>query len=167
METRQRLFVLGLGNVLLRDDGVGIQAIRALRRIHLPGMQAIEVGTAIPQALPLLEDARRLIVIDAMRAGSPPGTIYTFSCLTQPSSVSSLHQAALNEVLDVLPERPSVYLIGVEPAIIEHGMELSAEVKKALPKIVDATRFVAAQWIRKKNLPEPFRGMTSPSAPNL
>ena len=69
--------VLGIGNLLLRDDGVGPHAVRALRARPLPAnVEALDVGTAFLDAIPALEGAVRLVVVDAMRAGGAPGTVY-------------------------------------------------------------------------------------------
>ncbi len=76
---RQRILVAGFGNLLLKDDGVGVHAIRALRQDPLPGVIAVEVGTAVLDALHLFEWAERILAIDAMQAAGPAGTIYVVS----------------------------------------------------------------------------------------
>ena len=73
-----RVLIAGLGNLLLRDDGVGVHAVRSMGNDLPPGVLAVEVGTAVLDALHLFEEAEMVIAIDAMKAGGAPGTIYSF-----------------------------------------------------------------------------------------
>jgi len=158
-----KVLIAGLGNVLLRDDGVGVHAIRALRGMHLPRTQRIEVGTAVEEALPLMRSSARLMAIDVMRGGAPPGTIYTVHLNGHAAQVDPLpmspHQRLLTQALaEIEPAlRPELYVLGVEPGIVDFGMELSPAVKAALPHVLRAAQFIAAQWLEQKPLPQPFR----------
>ena len=73
-----RILIAGLGNCLLRDDGIGVHAIRSLQQNPPPGVVVAEVGTAVLDALHLLEWAEKILAIDAMQAGGNPGTLYAF-----------------------------------------------------------------------------------------
>ncbi len=138
--------VLGVGNYLLRDEGVGVHAVRALAGRPLPpGVELVDGGTAGFDLLPLLLGAERVIVIDAVRAGGVPGAVYRLplaECELRPREPGlSLHDAGLAEVFHALklltPEPPEVVLIGVEPASLELGTELSPAVSAKLPLILD------------------------------
>ena len=69
--------IIGLGNELLGDEGVGVHVAHLLQNTELPGStKVLEVGTAILDALPELEQAKRVIVLDAMKGEGVPGTVY-------------------------------------------------------------------------------------------
>ena len=71
---------MGAGNILMRDDGIGVRAIERLKELGgLPEeIDVIDAGTATLDALPLLDGVERLIIIDAVKGGGTPGTIYRF-----------------------------------------------------------------------------------------
>jgi hydrogenase maturation protease len=131
--------IAGLGNVLLRDDGVGVHAVRRLSNSALSGVTMIEIGTAVLAAVPILEDIQRLIVIDALLGGGAPGTIYCAKCnqLEEPQTPLSLHQLGLLSAFRLLPRAtpPETYIIGVEPEVIDYGLELSLPVAAVLPEV--------------------------------
>jgi hydrogenase maturation protease len=138
--------VAGLGNVLLRDDGVGVHAVRELRKQLRKDILAVEVGTAVLDALHLFEWADRIIGIDAMQAGGEPGTIYSFAvdAVDDPNVKASLHEVGLIAGLRFLKvRRPKVSILAVEPETMEAGMELSARVQRALPELVAEARRLA------------------------
>lgn len=140
------ILVLGLGNIVMADDGIGVHAVRALRQQDLPeGVVALEVGTAFLDALPEIEQARQILVLDALRAGKSPGTVYRIpyeDCRVKPF-LASLHGFDLSRVLALAGrqgEPPRVTVIGVEPARIEWSLELSPEVAFSLGAVVDAAQ---------------------------
>ena len=141
---RAKTLVLGLGNLLLADEGVGVHAARALMGCCLPGAEVQEIGTAILDALPALKEADRLIILDAMQAEGEPGTLYRVpleECKTSPC-IASLHGFDLSRVL-ALADRtdiPEVVVFGIEPARIEWSMELSPQVEEAIPFLLEAVR---------------------------
>lgn len=69
---------MGLGHVLQKDDGMGVHAVRELRKVLPRRLLAVEAGTSVLDALHLFEWAERIIGIDGMQASGPPGTIYSF-----------------------------------------------------------------------------------------
>ena len=74
------LAVLGLGNLLLRDDGIGIWLIRELQQAKLPHtIKLYEIGTAVFAIPSLLQEHSRLLLVDAMHSGQRPGTVYDLS----------------------------------------------------------------------------------------
>ena len=137
--------VLGLGNLLLGDEGVGVHAARALAEAGLPGAEVLDVGTAILDALPALGRAERLVVIDAVQAGGSPGSIYRmpFDQVRPAATVAGLHGFDLSRALALAgradaPER--VVILGVEPGHIGWSLELSPAVAEAVPFLLDAVR---------------------------
>jgi hydrogenase maturation protease len=145
------IMVVGVGNVLLRDDGLGVHVIRELQKDPPPGVGLIDAGTATLHAVSLIEGADRVLVIDAVRAGRAPGTIYLFDGRTIPLAATpvSLHSLGLCSAIRLLPEglQPrEVRVLGMEPAIIGYGMDLSREVMDALPGMVGAVCRMVGYW---------------------
>lgn len=147
---RPRILVAGLGNLLLKDDGVGVHAVRELQRGVPRGVRAVEVGTAVLDALHLVEWADRILAIDAMQAGGDPGTIYRFGVegVTGTPIKTSLHEVDLLAALRFLTNghRPEITVLGVEPETIAAGLELSPNVQAILPRLVAAAQEIVAGW---------------------
>lgn len=146
---RSRILVAGLGNLLLRDDGVGIHAVRALGADLPRGVMAVEVGTAVLDALHLFEWADGVLAIDAMEAGGAAGSIYRIEAadVAEDGPRASLHELGLLAGLRFLQgHRPQVTVLGVEPALIDYGLELSPGIAAALPRVVAAARDILGRW---------------------
>ncbi len=139
--------VLGLGNPLMGDDGVGSQVIKALTELPLPSnVQLLEGGTPGIGLIPLIQGRERLIIVDAADMGLAPGTVNRFrwdeAKLAHPSEQWSLHDLGLKEALDLalkLGRAPAdIVILGVQPGCLDWGQGLSLEVKEALPALVAA-----------------------------
>jgi hydrogenase maturation protease len=157
---RRRLLVLGMGNTLCSDDGVGAVAARQLRLLPRAGVLVAEIGTAILDAIPLLEWAERALVIDAMQAGGRPGTIYwaKHEALCCRSKSRTAHDRDLSVALDLLPRQvagPELYVLGVEPESIEIGLGLSSTVRQALPAVLTIANGILRDW-REEQKHQPF-----------
>ena len=135
---------MGVGNMLMRDDGVGVHVVRALRQTKPPpGVEVIDAGTSALDTIQLLRNVDRLIVIDAVKGGGEPGTLYRLS-LEDISETRlqhmSLHQLTLLEALDMArltgdcPE--VVVIVGVEPKDISVGMQLSTVIEEKIPQVI-------------------------------
>lgn len=138
----KRTLIMGIGNLLLGDDGVGVHAVKALAQRELPPeVQLLDVGTAFLDALPFLEDVERIIIIDAFRADGQPGTLYDFP-LEQcaPRTMQGLHDFDIFAMLAMArnPNPVRVCVLGVEPQRIDWCMALSPCVSDALPALLDA-----------------------------
>ncbi len=141
--------VLGLGNTVMADDGVGPRVIGVLeQRGGLPeGVALLDGGTLGLDLLPRLEGVGRLIIVDAVEAGLPPGSLVRLTGDEVPLALEtkvSPHQMGLKDLLAVarlvgqLP--PEIILLGIQPACIEMDTELSAEVSARLPDLVATVR---------------------------
>jgi len=139
------VLVLGMGNILLGDEGVGVHVIRELEKKKLPSnIELMDAGTALFSILHLLKERKKIVVIDAAKGGKRPGTIYR----VLPSQIKndynrllSLHEMGLMECLAALENeaRPrDMVIIGIEPASIEPGLRLSPKLQQKLPEIVKA-----------------------------
>ncbi|RKY11010.1 MAG: hypothetical protein DRP65_05420 [Planctomycetota bacterium] len=148
-----RVLVVGVGNILLKDEGVGVHVVRKLGELALPNdVEVVDGGTAGLDILLLYEDVERLIVIDATRAGNKAGTIYKahlmggeMEKLTQlfgqkAESKISLHQIGLIEGLAAAEklncEPKEIVIIGVEPGEWDCGLELTGPVARSIPEVV-------------------------------
>jgi len=137
--------ILGLGNDLLADEGVGVHAVRRITQDKaLPDVIAADVGTSILDALPLLEQAERIIVIDAMKAGGTPGTVYRIPLAdcSGATVIASMHGFDIFRVMALSgrTDNPSVTVFGVEPELIDWSLELSPRVAESLPHLLKAVR---------------------------
>ena len=143
------IVIIGLGNILLKDDGIGIHMINELLRLDLPDdVELIDAGTAGLDMFPEIRYAKKVVIIDAFKGAKAPGTIYRVSpdeILHQPGDhVLSLHQSDIVEALlmarrmDILPE--DTIIIGIEPKDIDWGLGLSHDITQRLPQILRAIR---------------------------
>jgi hydrogenase maturation protease len=152
----QRILVAGLGNYLLRDDGIGVHAVRALQRTPPPGVVVAEVGTAVLDALHLLEWAEKVLCLDAMQAGGTPGTLYAFGvdAVAGPGMQVSLHELNLLVALDFLPrqKKPEILIVGIEPQTIDYGLDLSPALAAALPGLTREVRKIVDGWRNGQSL---------------
>lgn len=136
-----RVAVLGIGNLLLRDEGVGVHLVRALQRRPLPeGVEVLDGGTS-PEAAFLAVGFDKLIIVDAALGGGPPGTVYRLALeeieLDRGLPLSG-HELDLFQCLRALgPEaRPKeVVVIGIEPNEIGSGLDLSPELEARLGEV--------------------------------
>jgi hydrogenase maturation protease len=141
----KKILILGIGNLILRDEGVGVHAVRELEGRKLPAhVEVIDGGTYLMDLLSVIQEAERIIVIDALRGKGEPGTIYRVfpdDLMAETERTLSLHQVGLLDVLGMgrqLGGEPEVVIIGVEPKEISWGMELTSEVEAKIPQVVEA-----------------------------
>jgi hydrogenase maturation protease len=139
----QKILILGVGNLLLRDDGFGVHLINSLKRIALPGnVELLEAGTVSHQLIPKLHEIDHLIVIDVVEAGDAPGSLYRFSPdeMIFPAELkASLHQISLIDVLHMTAltgSKPKTVIIGVQPKDVSSwSMELNDELMAVIPRV--------------------------------
>jgi hydrogenase maturation protease len=144
VKPESRVLILGVGNLLLKDEGIGVHVARRLANAGLPGdIRVVDCGTRLLDALSLVKNADRLIIIDAVKTGAQPGTIFRLrdkDISESPSRSMSLHQVGLLETLEIADNaiaRPATTIIGIEPEDVSPGMELSPTLAGMVPKIVD------------------------------
>jgi hydrogenase maturation protease len=152
-----KLLVAGVGNCLLQDDGIGVHAVRELANSPLPNVVMAEVGTDFLGALHLFEAADLVLILDAMNAGGPPGTIYLYE---ERDILENSHQVSLHELgvlsalrLSPLAKKPQVVVLGIEPHIMDFGLELSPILQSALPQILLAAGEVMDKILHGEALP--------------
>ncbi|NVM21982.1 MAG: HyaD/HybD family hydrogenase maturation endopeptidase [Desulfobacterales bacterium] len=141
----KHIVILGVGNLLMSDEGVGVHVANNMMEMSLPaGVEVVEGGTDGFRLMNVVTEADRLIVVDAVKGGGAPGSIYRFDIKDAPTYPdaykTSVHQIGILEVVhlsELVGKTPETTIIGVEPGSIDIGMELSAEVEAKLPKIID------------------------------
>ena len=140
------VLVLGVGNILLRDEGVGVRVVQAMERMPLsPEVEVFDGATAGLDLLDVLCDRRKVVVIDAIDADVAPGTVIRFESadlVPRDGQNMSLHEFGLLETLAVarqLGTAPAeVVIIGVKPKDVTCGLELSPEIAGLVPDIINA-----------------------------
>lgn len=142
-----RTLILGLGNPLRGDDGIGPRLVAELNRRGLPdGVMAVDGGVRGLDLLHLLEGWDRVIIVDAAEMGRRPGEVVRFTpqeaYLAQATGSLSIHQTGLADVLALAQALgqplPPIVIFGVQPERIEWGERLSPAVEEAIPFLVDA-----------------------------
>lgn len=142
-----RIVILGVGNILLSDEGIGVRAVEELgRRYRLPPeVVLLDGGTSGMELLDDLANCDLLVMADCVRAGNPPGTLLRLKDEEIPAlfrTKLSPHQVGLPDVLATLlitHEAPAhTVLFGVEPESLATGMDLTPPVAAMLAPLVDA-----------------------------
>lgn len=157
--------ILGVGNVLLRDEGVGIWVLRTLEaRYDFPeGVRLIDGGVLGLSLTGIMMESSHVLVLDAVRGGDEPGTLYRFDFEAKPSHIQykdSLHQIDLMETmgsLALIGDAPKVTVVGVEyEDIVNWGMELTPKVEKAVEPMVElAIKELASMGIQAQLKKQP------------
>lgn len=148
---KRTIVILGIGNLLMSDDGVGVHAAQSLALNPPPGTEVIDAGTDVLSTLPYLENATHALIIDAVRAGGKPGTTYSFAEdeLSHRLDTPTAHAVNLFASRHLLPPGtswPVIRVLGIEPELLGYGMSLSATVAATLPDIGQRCRDIVAAW---------------------
>ena len=153
-ETSKAAMVLGLGNLLFSDDGLGVHAIDCLRRDQRvgSGVTLLDGGTQGLNLIPHIWGFPRLLVIDAVDVGEASGTVVRFegSALDGLPGKPTVHQlgfADLMVAMKLLGDSPEeVVVLGVQPMSTDWGAELTAPVQNALAPLLDGVIAQLAVW---------------------
>ena len=146
----KKLLVLGVGNLLLMDEGIGVHAIRKFweekENYDESLVDFIDGGTFTQDIFYLFEEYEKVLVLDIVRAGHPPGTVYSLDeddLVKNEKQVLSLHDIDLLDSLgmaEMRGNRPSLKIVGIEPEKIDWGTELTETLQKAFPAYLDVAR---------------------------
>lgn len=140
-----RIMVMGVGNILLSDEGLGVRFLEELAKKPLPeNVELLEGGTAGIELVHLIKEVDFLIIVDSINAKSEPGSLFRF----QPGDLQifpeeyevSFHQVGILEVLtlaNVLGQAPETLIFGVQPKLLEWGMGISPEIEALFPRLVE------------------------------
>lgn len=153
------ILVLGLGNVLLTDDGIGVHATSDLAELRdsesgEPLCAVRDGGTLGLSLLPEIETAGALIVVDAMALGADPGTVRVFEGEAMDAQLrgrkTSVHELALADLIEASaltgckPERRA--LVGVQPQCLDWGLAPTPDVAAAIPAVHAAVGALMQRW---------------------
>ena len=149
------IVLLGVGNILLTDEGFGVHVVNQLREDYVfnPPITILDGGTMGMELLTYMRGMTKLLLVDAINGGEAPGTVYEFpheemnSYFTEAISV---HEVGMQDILRIraIQEDPleDAVVIGVEPESLEIGFEPSAPVQRALPEVKERVLHVLQEW---------------------
>ena len=147
---------MGVGNTLLKDDGIGVHVTQALKTSHDPQAEfkIIDGGTIGLSLLPEIEDADAIIIVDASEIGEPPGSIRIFHNQEIDQQLSgkkkTVHEVALADLFSAAEIRGKCpadrALIAIQPASTDWGLEPTPDVEAAIPRACAAINTITASW---------------------
>ena len=147
MEIRKKkdILVLGIGNVLLTDEGVGIRVAEEMKKMKLPPeVEVMDGGVGGLNLQYCVEGRKKVIVVDAVKAGAPPGTLFRFTdkdLAAKKGVMRSAHGIDFSDVVAIvnfLGTRPDeIVFLGIEPESLDAGMELSPNMQKMVPVLIN------------------------------
>jgi hydrogenase maturation protease len=151
----KKLLVLGVGNILMMDEGAGVHAIHEFwkekHKFDESKVDFIDGGTFTQDIFYLFEEYEQVLVLDIVRAGHAPGTVYSLDeadLVQNRKQMLSLHDVDLLDSLDMAQmrgHRPKLKIIGIEPETINWGTSMTPTLTKAFPSFMK----VAQQHVEK------------------
>ncbi len=144
-DSQKKILILGIGNILLKDEGIGVRVVERIKDMPLPSdVEIMDGGTMGLDLLYYIEGRKKVIVIDTVKAGEPPGTLYRFTdkdiedidrgTLRSAHGIDFTDTLRTAQFLGTKPEK--VIFIGVEPEDMSDGLELSPTIEKLIPTII-------------------------------
>ncbi len=154
---RRECVVIGVGNPLMGDDGFGIEVAKALRKLNLgSGVLVLERQTVDISVLDSAKGASKLVIVDAVKSGRPPGSVVRFIAGARRSAVLHAplsHEQNFHDILALARKTgmrlPATVVVGVEPADCTAGNGLSAEVAGALPHVLEEVKEEVKEYAGK------------------
>ncbi|PMP68235.1 MAG: HyaD/HybD family hydrogenase maturation endopeptidase [Thermodesulfobacterium geofontis] len=153
--SKDKIVVLGIGNVLLSDEGVGVKVVQDLESQYVfpENVELVDGGVGSFSLLPYIESAKKLLVIDAISGGKPPGTIYKFKDEEIPYQVIeklSTHELNFSDILNLAKLRgkypEELVIIGIEPQSLELKVGLTDTVKQNYKKLLNEVLDQLKEW---------------------
>lgn len=147
--------VLGIGNILLQDEGYGVRVVENLsKRYRFPDdVQVLDGGTLGMELVRFLAGTKRLLIVDAINGDSPPGTFYRLTGEEVQAYFQekvSMHELGIKDVLAVLgvTGQPieEVVIIGVQPESLDIGLDLTPAVAATMDRVIAAGLAELARW---------------------
>ncbi len=154
------MLLLGIGNVLLSDDGAGVHVIRSLERLQIqgrlsPSARVCDGGTIGLGLLNELQDADGLIAVDAVQMDAAAGTVRVFRGAEMDRQLGgtkrSAHEAALADLISAahlsgcVPERRA--LVGIQPGSTDWGLQPTEAVRAAIPVACQSVVSIVEEWV--------------------
>jgi hydrogenase maturation protease len=142
----ENILIVGIGNIIMMDEGIGVYAIRELEKLNLPSTVTIlDAGTDVFKIMSCEQNFDMVIIVDAVQKKDIPGTIHRMSLdeiETEPTQ-NNLHQISFVEALGLMKlsssniKNAKVILYGIEPETITFGVGLSPMVQRSLNLLID------------------------------
>ncbi len=142
----KKKLILGIGNILQSDEGLGVHIVNQIASgdtIFPDDVEIVDGGTAGFDLIPLMKDREKIIIVDALKADSEPGSIYRFKPehAMPVKSAFSMHEGGITEVLGMMKlmgHSPEVEIIGIVPEnITTMDINLSDAVKRSVPRAIE------------------------------
>ncbi len=143
----EKTLILGLGNVLLQDEGIGVHTLKELEKMQWPtGVDLLDGGTGGFVLLPLFQEYGRLIIIDATLSSEPQGTVKVIKpryARDYPKSLST-HELGLKDMIEssiLLGNSPEIFLVTVSINPQQQmSMELTEDIRAKIPEVIETVR---------------------------
>ncbi|MBI5237317.1 MAG: HyaD/HybD family hydrogenase maturation endopeptidase [Deltaproteobacteria bacterium] len=147
-EKKRNAVIIGIGNILLKDEGAGVRAVEAFNdRYSLPrGLRCVDGGTAGLKLLSLIKDSSHVIIVDAVRTKGAPGAVSIIRGHDIPearSIGSSVHRIGVSDLMALARFEgcaPDIVIIGIKPKDISPGLTLTPVIRKKIPEAVMAIK---------------------------
>jgi hydrogenase maturation protease len=152
---KNEILLIGLGNILLKDDGVGVYVIRAVKEKYCftPGVEMVDGGAMSLDLLPLFEERGKILIVDATDFGREPGHIEEIAGDDIPlvlQSKLSVHHIGLFDLLlaaRLMEIKPSkICLIGIQPQSVAVGLEMTEQIRDKIEDLIDLTIKKLEEW---------------------
>ncbi|MFH0904214.1 MAG: hydrogenase maturation protease [Methanobacteriota archaeon] len=147
---RKKIVIIGVGNLLMGDDGIGVITAWALMKEKLPdNVSVFDGATRAFDVLEYMDGADKAVIVDAYRKNGEPGSIYKFEFNPKNEIQDEAFNLSMHDInfLDALKAGREIYdlpseivIIGVEPQTLECGMGLSSRLNSMLPVIIDSVK---------------------------
>ena len=145
MVKKKDILVLGIGNTMLRDEGIGVRVAEKMMKMSLPPeVEVMDGGIKGLDLLYFIEGRKKVIVVDAVKAGAPPGTLFRFTdndLAAKKGTLRSAHGIDFSDVIAVArftgTKPAEVIFLGIEPEDLSVSMELSPKIEEMIPILIN------------------------------
>lgn len=148
--------VVGIGNIIMQDEGFGVRCAEYLQTItdYPDYVQIIDGGTLGMDLMPYIADTKKLLLIDAINIDAPVGSFHSFSGEELNAYFKdklSVHDLGVNDMLAVfkITDNPieEVVVMGIKPAVVSMGLELTTEVGAKIPEVAQKAKELVDKWV--------------------
>jgi hydrogenase maturation protease len=145
MSPQRKILILGIGNVLLKDEGIGVRVAEKMMQMSLPShVEVLDGGVKGLDLLYFIDGREKVIVVDTVKAGAPPGTLFRFTdkdLAAKKGTLRSAHGIDFSDVISIADfmgiKPPEIVFLGIEPESLDASMELSPLIEKNIPVLIN------------------------------
>jgi hydrogenase maturation protease len=158
MVKKKDILVLGIGNTILKDEGIGVRVAEKMMEMSLPPeVEVMDGGIKGLDLLYYIEGRKKVIVVDAVKAGAPPGTLFRFTdndIAAKKGVMRSAHGIDFSDVIAVArftgTKPDEVIFLGVEPYDLSVSMELSPKIEEMIPILINLVMKEIDAYLRRQ-----------------